>query len=290
MRKKILNLSLALLIILSLFGCKQKNTVDTTPIQELEKEAMDSSLREEYLRNKAINEDYVGKIIIGNLINLPFVQAKNVYNSKGEYYTFYDINGNQIKEENKDFGCDDFACTGNDVYLWTDWETGQYDKMNKGGSIFMDYRNLLEDQNIIIYGHHFSPPFNPERDRAFTPLELLMEKENYEENKYITIVLDNEIREYEIAYVYEYSLLEEDDPQYYRTNYSVTNDGEYDEGYYEKYISQIKEKAYYETGVKIPEGSNTLTIQTCYSNRTDYRLIIVAKELERTYYEDHVEN
>ena len=73
--------------------------------------------------------------------------------------------------------------------------------MNKGGSVFMDYRNDLDDENIIIYGHHFSPPFDPSRTRAFTPLELLMEEENYADNNKITLILDNEIREYVVAAV-----------------------------------------------------------------------------------------
>ena len=245
---------------------------------------MDSELREEFLANKAKNEDYVGKIVFDSgLIDLPFVQAKSVYNNDGEFYTLYDIGGHQITEDEKDYGCDG-VCTGNDVYIWTDWETGQYDKMNKGGSVFLDYRNEIDDQNLIIYGHHFSEPFDPERNRAFTPLEKLMEQENYEENKFFSLILDNEIREYQIAYVYEYSLLKEDEPEYYRTAYDYTIDGESDPGYYDKYIEKVKEQSYYDTGLSLTTADKTVTLQTCYSNRPDYRLIIVAKELGRVTY------
>ena len=63
----------------------------------------------------------------------------------------------------------------------------EYDYDNKGGSIFMDYRNVLSDQNLIIYGHYFSTLYDKDVDRvkAFTPLEKLLDESNYKKNSKI---------------------------------------------------------------------------------------------------------
>ena len=273
-------------IIIVKMNNNKDNKIIVEPIQELELEDMDPELRNIYLENDKINEDFIATIKFDSgLIEKPVMQAKTIWNEDGTIRRFFSDSGNLVKESNYQTICDG-ECTGNDVYLWTNWETLEFDKLNTGGSIFMDYRNNLDDENIIIYGHHFSEQYkyDPERKKAFTPLEKLIEKENYEPNKYIQLILEDEIRVYQIAAVFEYDISNGDNYQYYRTNYEYTFDGEYDEGYTQKYFDAIKKKAYYETGVALNKGDKTLTLQTCYSLRSNYREVVVAKEIRRTKY------
>ena len=246
---------------------------------------MDEELRKLWLENKSINEDYVGEIIFDSgLINQSFVQATSCYKDNGEPYRFYSENGRIVN--------DFTGLCGNDVYIWTYWKTMEYDYNDHGGSVFMDYRNYLSDQNIIIYGHHFSEAggHDPSRSKAFTPLEKLLDKENYEDNKYVSVVLDNEIRRYELAIVYEYDIYNEDcanNCQYYRTDYNQTFDGNDDPGYGDIYMKAAKGRAYYDTGVKITGDDRTLTLQTCISGYAgELFQIMVFKQIDTVYYED----
>lgn len=218
---------------------------DSQPVEEVIVDDDEEKLRKQleeyrqlYDENKAINEDYVGDIIFDSgLIKVSFVQAKSVYKEDGTMYTFYTEDGKQVTDPG------DY--TGNDVYIWTYWKTGEYDYNDNGGSTFMDYRNNLADQNLIVYGHHFSVWNDETRTKAFTPLEQLLEQENYAANRYVTLVLQNEIRKYEIAVVYEFNATREEDYidlQYWRTNYNYDDyDGNaYDPDYYKNYIAAIK--------------------------------------------------
>ena len=286
--KKIVIVIIAVVILATigrfLFREPEKPITNSVEIQEIEQEKEPSPLVIEYQKNKEKNEDYVAKLSFkSGLIDKPVVQAKSIYNKDGSLKRFFTESGKLVTEDVISTACGG-DCTGNDVYIWTDWETGNYDRIDNGGSIFMDYRNELSDQNLIIYGHHFSEEYkyDKERSKAFTPLEKLTEQENYKDNKYIDLILNGEIRTYEVAVIFEYSLLVDDsEMQYYRTNYNTTYTGEDDPDYAEKYFAKIKELAYYDTGVELKPEDKTLTLQTCYSLRPNYREILVAKEISR---------
>lgn len=217
-----------------------------------------------WLKNKSINSDYIGEIVFeSGLINKPFVQAKDVYDLDGNLYHFYNEDGSLVTNGDN--------YTGNDVYIWTNWKDMSYDYNDEGGSVFMDYRNSLDDQNIIIYGHHFSESGgnDPERNKAFTPLEKLMDESNFKSNNKLSLILDNETREYELVYVYKFDVNDEyclNNLQYYRTEY---NYDEYedivDNKYYENYIKALDVSKLYDTGAKLTTDDSTLTLQTCIS-------------------------
>ena len=256
---------------------------DNTPAEEVvvvepdENEKKKEEYRKLYDENKAINEDYVGEIIFDSgLINVSFVQAKSTYKENGEMYTFYTEDGKLVTDAT--------GFTGNDVYIWTYWKTGEYDYNDNGGSTFMDYRNFLSDQNIIIYGHHFSVWNDETRSKAFTPLEKFLEEENYEPNKYVTMVLEHEIRKYVVAYVYEFDATVSsyfDDFQYWRTNYAYDDyTDQIDNDYYARYIENMNRVKLYDTGVELTTNDRTLTLQTCISGHTGELFeILVLKEL-----------
>lgn len=234
--------------------------------------------------NKNKNIDYVGNIIFeSGLLNLPFVCPTKDFTE----YVFYTNTGNAVSDYEN--GCEEGACSGNDVYLRTDWETMKY---NLGGSLFMDYRNSLNDQNVIIYGHHYPTYLDPDRSLFFTPLEKLLKKENYEANKYLKLVLENETKYYIVAYVYYFHLTDEDyeNLQFYRLNYNADYWGEDDLGYYQTYINNVESVKLYDTGIHLDTSDNTLTLQTCLENDDNALEIVVCKQINVDLYRQNNQN
>lgn len=200
--------------------------------------------------NKAINEDYVGDIKFqSGLIDLPFVQAKVETTIIDAY----------------------------EKYLRTDWETMEHDEE---GSIFLDPNNILNDQNLVIYGHYVYPSYDASGTHKFTPLHALKNQDNYEENKYIDLELEDEIRTYEIAHVY-YSKIDdngnlEDGMEYMKSNFSDEE--------LQYYLNRVEEEEFYHTDVEIGSNDKFLTLQTCVENRDDLKLIVIAKLIETKGY------
>ena len=277
----ILCLSIVLgLLLTGAFNPKKPVEPETPPIEVIEidpGEIEKKKYRENYDSNKEINPDYVGDIFFDSgLLSVNFVQAKSVYKDNGEPYQFYTENGNLVTDPE--------GYNGNDVYIWTYWKTGEFDYNDNGGSTFMDYRNYLSDQNIIIYGHHFSVWNDETRSKAFTPLEKFLEKENYEANKYVTLVLEHEIRKYVVAAVYNFDATDDsyfDDFQYWRTNYAYDDYTDtIDNDYYSRYIDNVRRVQLYDTGIEWGTNDRTITLQTCISGYTGELFeILVLKEL-----------
>ena len=279
--------SATILGIMSFSSAKETEEIEIETIDtpEPSNNPMDPELRNVYLVNKSINADYVGELKFkSGIINQSVVCAHSLYDASGELYTFYTEDGVQVTDPE--------GYTGNDVYIWTYWKTMTYDYNINGGSVFADYRSFLDDQNYIIYGHHFSVigGNDPERIKAFTPLELILEEENYEKAQYVDFVLDNEIRHYELAVVYEYDINDDfynENCQYYRTNYDEKYTGEDDPGYYDTYIASIKKVQLYDTGVELKNTDRTLTLQTCITNHVgELYEILVYKEIGDEFYWD----
>ena len=114
---------------------------------------------EEYLALKEINEDYLFWISIPETnINYPVVKSKN-----------------------------------NEEYLYKNFKGEE----NKGGCLFVDSRNVSEeDDNIIIHGHNM-------KDKSmFGTLSKLLTSEYLNKNNKIYLYLENKILEYEIFSVY----------------------------------------------------------------------------------------
>ncbi len=188
------------------------------------------------------NKDYIGEIWFDSgLLDLPFVQGED-----------------------------------NDFYLHHDWKTLEY---FSEGSAFMDFRNQLDDENIILYGHYIYEYKDPTRTHMFTPLQQLKEEENYEENQYFNVLLEGRIRRYQVAVVFYCPLVFEGMYAYPHASmrYNMPN---YDPDYFEEYKQAVYEQAFYDTGVDITLEDKLITFQTCVENRNDLRLIIVAKMIE----------
>lgn len=212
--------------------------------------------RELYDNNKAINSDYLGQIVFDSgLINLPFVASKD-----------------------------------NNDYLRRDFETKSYSVL---GTVFMDYECDLECQNIILYGHNAFSSYDAGTDEngnridnktlMFTPLDQFKDEKNYEKNKSVKLILEKEVREYEVAAVYYCKLIEEDDYQvpeedmYYYLPY-------YGNDYFETYKEAVLREEFYSTGVDFSNKDKFLTLQTCVEGDDNLRLIVLCKYLSSVGY------
>lgn len=267
----VLLIGLTVMTAVHLLHSEEPETVDRSA-EETELKLMDPELRTMWLSNKDLNEDYMGQIVFDSgLIDLPFVQAKGTIKENGEPYRFYTADG-QIVE-------DPYAYNGNDVYIWTSWKTGEYDRYEEGGSVFMDYRNYLKDQNIILYGHHFARDWDPSGSKQFTPLDVLLSEENYEENKNLRLILDNEIRSYVVTNVFTVDIEDDYESQIIRTDMNEDFSGTSEPRFFREFISYMDRISRYETGEELTEKDRILTLITCLEHQPQYRQIVVCKEV-----------
>ena len=151
----------------------------------------------------------------------------------------------------------------NDKYLSLAWDLTQ----SSHGAAFMDYRNNIIDQNIVIYGHFVYA----DESLMFGPLTQLLEEENYEPNKYFTLTFENETRTYIITDVYHYIMDDESLMYFYP---------EYDQEYFDTYYAAVKEHDFYDTGESITMDDHWVTLQTCVCNHEELRLIVIGRQID----------
>ena len=202
----------------------------------------------EFYEKAFVKDDYVGQIIFeSGIINEPVLQGDT-----------------------------------NETYLRRNYETYKYEVC---GPVFMDYICDREsDQNLILYGHNRSTGVDPEHIMMFSPLHVLEKQENYDENKLIYLALADRVDVYLVAAVYPVKVVEKEDgnqylvkgePKYYLDNYGVEE--------FELYYEGVKQRQLYETGVKLVNTDELLTLQTCYEGKLD-KLIILAKKIDSMEY------
>lgn len=254
---------------------KQNAEIDAIIKEEeaTEGDHMDAELRKMWLTNYSINSDYVGNIIFDSgIINEPVVFADDVYKDDGSLYTFYNNDGNEVT-------LDVEAYSGNDVYIWTDWQTGKpIDKRTGiGGSTFMDCRNYTSDDVVIIYGHHWARDYTEKNgidpNLNFTPLDLLEDEANYEDNATFSFVLDNEIKRYTVCAVYTASIYDNQDIAIL-INATMSDEN----------ITHIKSVTHYDTGVDMGEADKYMVLVTCKQHEPEKREIVVGKLTEEIVY------
>lgn len=211
--------------------------------------------KEEYEHYYSINSDYIGQVIFkSGIINEPVM-----YSNINSYYLRKNIN--------KEYSIQ--------------------------GSVYMDDRNSLYDQNLILYGHYTEPgytdypEYNPDVRPMFSNLELLLDKENYEDNKTVYLYLKNEVIEYEVVAVYYCPLILDEETneyvyvtdgyEYYLTDYT---DEEFD-----LYKNTIRDNQRYNIDTIYSNYDRYLTLQTCVNAREDLREIVLCREVYRSKYE-----
>ena len=147
--------------------------INTNQNQKLEKEIQNSITIETSINNETYNIDF-------NALKQTNTDAVAFLKVNGTNIEYIVVKGND-----------------NEHYLNHNFEK----KYNKAGWIFMDYKNKLDgtDKNIVIYGHNM-------RDGSmFGTLKDTLKEEwyNNEENKYITLITENEQLTYQIFSIYQ---------------------------------------------------------------------------------------
>lgn len=158
----------------------------------------------------------------------------------------------------------------NDYWLRKNYD-GEY---SAAGTPFMEANDTLADMNVTIYGHNCFYPSG--KNLMFTPLQTLNDQDTYEKNATITMWTEDEKRSYGICYLYYIDV--DATPYDYRTA-SVPED-KFDE--FMKYPTQHNEiNSLYGD---LQYGDHWLTLQTCKTHNSPWRIIVVAKLLSTEPY------
>ena len=215
----------------------------------------------EWIKSNKENRDIMNQIKDGVTV------YRDEENSNEEKYK---IDFEKLKQKNSDIiawikvnGTDiDFPVvkgTDNSYYL-----THNFNKeKNKAGWIFADYKNKFDgtDKNIVIYGHNM-------RDGSmFAGLKDVIKEDwyNNENNKYVTLITENEYQTYQVFSVYQTEVEE----YYLQTN--ILN--------FNEFIEKIKNRSKKDFNVEIKETDNLLTLSTCADN-TKYRVVLHAVKIK----------
>lgn len=147
--------------------------------------------------------------------------------------------------------------SGNNFYFNHDF----YKNKRIAGSIFIDELNNLNDNNIIIYGHHMKS------DQMFHFLENYKKKETYENYKTIEFdTLDN-INDYKIISCFKINKKERE----YLNTILLDN--------FDKLKEFIIRKKMYDTEYdlnKLNSSDKLITLITCEYSNTNGRLVVIA--------------
>ena len=138
-------------------------------------------------------------------------------------------------------------------------------KKNKYGSIFLDYRNKLNDKKLIIYDNNSKNIKNI----YFKELENYKDYNFYKNNKYINITINNNNYLYKI---FSINIIPKDN--YYHTKIKFS-DNEFLE-----HINYLKNNSIYNTHEKVLKKDYIITIQTCNYNPDNTYLLINAKRVD----------
>lgn len=133
---------------------------------------------------------------------------------------------------------------------------------NSLGSVFLDYRNELDDRKLIIYGHN-----SPNVDTLFKGLEQYLNSDYYSTHNNIYLQTDYTRYRYQIFSVYIAT------SNVSHVNLNLTNKE------YKRHLQWLKEESIYDTGVSIYD-EDILILQTCFYNPENSYLIIAAKKVE----------
>lgn len=223
------------------FGCNRNvrnSSVKDAVSDDREKENADY-YRSVYETGKKISDDYIGTVFFDNdMIEEPVVQGQD-----------------------------------NSYYLHTDWKSGAEDET---GTVFLDYENSLSDQNLILYGHFAYPSVDPKRTVRFTPLQKLLQDGREREDGTVYFLVENEIRQYEIAAVCIVDL-DCDSNACYPKDTMPFNRTSFDEETFTEYHQEVQKRKLYDTGKDFSYEDHLLTLQTCVEGREDEREIVIAR-------------
>ena len=135
----------------------------------------------------------------------------------------------------------------NNYYLTHDFNNDE----NSAGWIFMDYQNTLNDQNIIIYGHH-------RRDGSmFGSIDNLFNTTKKDLN--ITLITNNEVIKYKIFSIYRVSSNDSYNNRYFKD--------------FSKTIDRFAGRSNINFNQNYHDAKSIITLSTCSNNNID-RIVV----------------
>ena len=192
---------------------------------QLDKDSINTKIIDNMMDDKYNNKDIIGYLKIDNILNTPVLQSNDNY-----YYLNHNIN----KE------------------------------VDKKGSVFLDYRNNIYDNKLIIYGHS-----GKEKELSFNVLNKYNDYNFYKKHSSLLFIHDNKIDKYKIFSSY----IEKEDYDYLNLkNYN---------GSYIEHLNKLKNKSKYLININLDDNSKIIILQTCSMidiGKRHFMLVIGVKE------------
>ena len=192
---------------------------------KLDKDSINTKIIDNMMEDKYDNKDIIGYLKIDNILNTPVLQGND-----NSYYLNHNIN----KE------------------------------IDKKGSVFLDYRNNIYDNKLIIYGHS-----GREKELSFNVLNKYNDYNFYKKHSSLLFIHDNKIDKYKIFSSY----IEKEDYDY--LNLKNFN------GSYIEHLNKLKNKSKYLINTNLDDNSKIIILQTCSMidiGKSHFMLVIGVKE------------
>lgn len=157
-----------------------------------------------------------------------------------------------------------YKSDNNDYYMHRNFDKEQ----QYSGLPFMDYQCdlTMPSDNIIIYAH------NMKDGTMFADLSKYEDEDFYSEHKIINFDTLYERGKYELVAAFRTD--SGHDFEYY--NFITANNSKE----YDKFITEIKKRAIYDTGITPVIGDELITLSTCSYHESDGRFVVVARKTE----------
>lgn len=147
----------------------------------------------------------------------------------------------------------------NDYYLNHD----NYGNYYVYGSIYMDYRNNVNDKKILIFGHNT-------KGNSISPLHELEKYESlsfYQKHPFITMELNGKKSEW---HIFSVLVVSNKSNKHMKLNFT-------DEGW-KNHLDWLKNNSLYDTNVNVNKDDQIVTIQTCYYGEDETFILVSAKK------------
>lgn len=194
-------------------------------------------------------------------------EEKQEQENKIDLQKLYEINADiigwlEIEDTNISYPIMQTEEERKDYYLYKNFYK-EYSQM--GTPYIAEFCDVLESDNLIIYGHHIN------NNKMFGELEKYKKKEFYNNHKVINFNTLYENADYEIIAVFK--TVAHTGFNYYKF-YNANTKQEFD-----TFIQKCKELSFYNIEETAEYGDKLITLSTCeYSNKNG-RLVVVAKKI-----------
>ena len=128
----------------------------------------------------------------------------------------------------------------------------------------MDYRNSIDDKKILIFGHNARKL----ETVPFHDLEKYLDKDFYNNNKYIDLKLGDEDSKW---IIFSVMIVKKGDNTHMKL--------EFNDDTWMQHLNYLKSNSIYNTGVDIVSSDKIVVIQTCNYNPENTYILVCAKRI-----------